>query len=114
MRSLHDETVRSWHTERAASGQQLQELQAAVEQLRQVLQQRAAAADQASQRALLTVTELTVERETLHKKLDRSVSARLLVHLYFLLTGWKIPSISGFPLTDTTSGSGKFPTEASA
>ncbi|CAB3227358.1 unnamed protein product [Arctia plantaginis] len=70
VRSLHDETVRSWHTERAASGQQLQELQAAVEQLRQVLQQRAAAADQASQRALLTVTELTVERETLHKKLD--------------------------------------------
>ncbi|XP_075978365.1 rab GTPase-binding effector protein rabaptin-5 [Anticarsia gemmatalis] len=70
VRSLHDETVRSWQSERGASGLTLQQLQAAVQELRGALDERAKAAEQASQRALLSVTELTVERETLHKKLD--------------------------------------------
>ncbi|XP_047030099.1 rab GTPase-binding effector protein 1 isoform X1 [Helicoverpa zea] len=70
VRSLHDETVRSWHSERQASAEQLDSLQAAVDAARAALEQQAAAAEQASQRALQHVTELTVDRETLQKKLD--------------------------------------------
>ncbi|KAJ8731085.1 hypothetical protein PYW07_004249 [Mythimna separata] len=70
VRSLHDETVRSWHAERQASAQTLDALQAAVKEAREAVERHAADADAASQRALQHVTELTVDRETLQKKLD--------------------------------------------
>lgn len=70
VRSIHDETVRSWHSERALGNTELQQLQQAVRELDEAVQQRAEAAQRAEQRALLAVTELTVERETLHKKLE--------------------------------------------
>lgn len=70
MRSLHDETVRSWHAERQASAATLDALQAAVRDAREALERQAAQAEAASQRALQNVTELTVDRETLQKKLD--------------------------------------------
>ncbi|XP_063364594.1 rab GTPase-binding effector protein 1 [Cydia amplana] len=69
-RSIHDETIRSWHTERAASAALLEELKKAVEAARTALEARAAAAKQASERALEQVTNLTVEREELQRKLD--------------------------------------------
>lgn len=70
VRSIHDETVRSWHSERAASSQQLEELKAAVEEAKAALDLKAKEAEQASQHALEHVTTLTVDRETLQKKLD--------------------------------------------
>ena len=73
VRSLHDETVRSWHSERQASAQQLEELQGAVKAAREALEVQVGQAEAASQRALQNVTELTVDRETLQKKLDRFV-----------------------------------------
>ncbi|KAJ0176379.1 hypothetical protein K1T71_007558 [Dendrolimus kikuchii] len=59
VRSLHDETVRSWQLERVQSGEQLEGLREAAKE-----------AEQASMRALQQVTELTVDRETLQKKMD--------------------------------------------
>ncbi|XP_026314027.1 rab GTPase-binding effector protein 1 isoform X1 [Hyposmocoma kahamanoa] len=70
VRSIHDETVRSWHSERAASSQQLEELKAAVEEAKTTLDLKVKEAEQASQHALEHVTTLTVDRETLQKKLD--------------------------------------------
>ncbi|KAL0838499.1 hypothetical protein ABMA28_016622 [Loxostege sticticalis] len=70
VRSLHDETVRAWHSERAAASSTLQALQAAVHEARDTLVQRAASAQDAESRALHAVTTLTVHRETLQKKLD--------------------------------------------
>ncbi|KAF9423803.1 hypothetical protein HW555_000861 [Spodoptera exigua] len=70
VRSLHDETVRSWQAERQAAAQQLDALQAAVRAAQAALQRHHQQADEASQRALQLVTELTVDRETLQKKLD--------------------------------------------
>ncbi|CAH0585427.1 unnamed protein product [Chrysodeixis includens] len=70
VRSIHDETVRSWQSERALSGAQLEALAAAVSEARRAQHEHAARAEHAQQRALLTVTELTVDRETLQKKLD--------------------------------------------
>ncbi|XP_049873694.1 rab GTPase-binding effector protein 1 isoform X2 [Pectinophora gossypiella] len=70
VRSIHDETVRSWHSERAASTEQLERLTTAVEGAKAALQKRAQEAEEASQRALELVTTLTVDRETLQKKLD--------------------------------------------
>ena len=70
MRATQDETVRTWHAHRAASAAQLADLSAALTDAKTVLSQRAAAADEAAQRALHTVTQLTVDREMLQKKLD--------------------------------------------
>ncbi|CAH2095823.1 unnamed protein product [Euphydryas editha] len=70
VRSVHDETIRSWQAERAESGARLQQLAGALRAAREELAARAAAADDASRRALHTVTTLTVERETLQGKLD--------------------------------------------
>ncbi|CAH0715232.1 unnamed protein product, partial [Brenthis ino] len=70
VRSVQDETVRSWQAERGAGGARLAALAAALGAARAELAQRAAAADAASQRALQLVTTLTVDRETLQKKLD--------------------------------------------
>ncbi|XP_073956372.1 rab GTPase-binding effector protein rabaptin-5 isoform X2 [Choristoneura fumiferana] len=72
-RSIHEETIRSWHAERAASTTALEELRAAVDGARSTLADSTAAAHQASQRALQQVTTLTVQRETLQRQLDRSV-----------------------------------------
>ncbi|XP_028175005.1 rab GTPase-binding effector protein 1 isoform X6 [Ostrinia furnacalis] len=70
VRSLHDETVRAWHAERAAAASTLQALQAAVGEAQATLLERAASARDAESRALHAVTTLTVHRETLQKKLD--------------------------------------------
>ncbi|KAM3957765.1 rab GTPase-binding effector protein rabaptin-5 isoform 2-T2 [Aphomia sociella] len=70
VRSLHDETVRGWQAERAAQQGELQALQRALQALQGELQQRAAAAAAAERRALHAVTDLTVERETLQRRLD--------------------------------------------
>ncbi|CAH1638438.1 unnamed protein product [Spodoptera littoralis] len=70
VRSLHDETVRSWHSERQASAAQLDTLQASVRAAADALQTHVRQAEEAEQRALQLVTELTVDRETLQKKLD--------------------------------------------
>ncbi|KAI5635203.1 rabaptin-like protein domain-containing protein [Phthorimaea operculella] len=70
VRSIHDETIRSWHTERAASQQQLEALKTAVELAKTTLEEKANEAQEASQRALEQVTTLTVQRETLQKKLN--------------------------------------------
>lgn len=70
VRSLHDETVRSWQSERSASAGQLDALQAAVREAGDTLALHVQQAEQAEQRALQLVTELTVDRETLQKKLD--------------------------------------------
>ncbi|KAF9805417.1 hypothetical protein SFRURICE_018308 [Spodoptera frugiperda] len=70
VRSLHDETVRSWQSERSASAGQLDALQAAVRAAADTLALHVQQAEQAEQRALQLVTELTVDRETLQKKLD--------------------------------------------
>ncbi|KAI8437195.1 hypothetical protein MSG28_010520 [Choristoneura fumiferana] len=69
-RSIHEETIRSWHAERAASTTALEELRAAVDGARSTLADSTAAAHQASQRALQQVTTLTVQRETLQRQLD--------------------------------------------
>ncbi|XP_047991197.1 rab GTPase-binding effector protein 1 isoform X3 [Leguminivora glycinivorella] len=69
-RSIHDETIRSWHSERTAGTALLEELKKAVESAKTALEARAAAAKQASERALEQVTNLTVEREELQRKLD--------------------------------------------
>ncbi|XP_072949675.1 uncharacterized protein Rbpn-5 [Epargyreus clarus] len=70
VQTVHDETVRAWQAERGASAARLAELAAQLAAARDDLNARAAAAQQAEQRALLTVTTLTVDRETLQKKLD--------------------------------------------
>ncbi|XP_061716686.1 rab GTPase-binding effector protein 1 isoform X3 [Cydia pomonella] len=69
-RSIHDETIRSWHSERSSGAALLEQLRAAVEAAHSALEARAAAAGQASERALEQVTNLTVEREELQRKLD--------------------------------------------
>ncbi|XP_053610190.1 rab GTPase-binding effector protein 1 isoform X2 [Plodia interpunctella] len=70
VRSLHDETIGTWRDERAASQQQLEALGDAVEQCKAVLAAQVSAAAQRTQQALAHVTELTVQRETLQKRLD--------------------------------------------
>ncbi|KAG6455678.1 hypothetical protein O3G_MSEX009333 [Manduca sexta] len=70
VRSVHDETVRAWQQARAAAHDHAAELAAAAARADHELQRRAADADRASQRALHHVTLLTVDRETLQKKLD--------------------------------------------
>ncbi|XP_039753559.1 rab GTPase-binding effector protein 1 isoform X2 [Pararge aegeria] len=70
VRSVHDETIRSWQAERADCAARLAALAGALAAAKDELAQRAAAAERASRRALDRVTTLTVERETLQKKLD--------------------------------------------
>lgn len=70
VRATQDETVRTWHSHRASSAAQLAELSAALTEAKRILTERAAAADESAQRALHTVTQLTVDREMLQKKLD--------------------------------------------
>ncbi|XP_026739405.1 rab GTPase-binding effector protein 1 isoform X2 [Trichoplusia ni] len=70
VRSIHDETVRAWQSERVQSAAQLEALAAAVGEAGRAQRDHAAEAQRAQQRALLSVTELTVDRETLQKKLD--------------------------------------------
>ncbi|XP_046965897.1 rab GTPase-binding effector protein 1 isoform X2 [Vanessa cardui] len=70
VRSVHDETIRSWQAERAGSAARLAELAGALRDARDELAARARDADAASQRALQHVTTLTVQRETLQRKLD--------------------------------------------
>ncbi|CAK1551382.1 unnamed protein product [Leptosia nina] len=70
VRSIHDETIRNWQAERADSCSRISELSEAVKQAQELVRQRCAAAEEASQRALEQVTTLTVDRETLQKKLD--------------------------------------------
>ncbi|XP_045773384.1 rab GTPase-binding effector protein 1 isoform X1 [Maniola jurtina] len=70
VRSVHDETIRSWQAERADSANRLTELVDALNTAKTDLASKAEAADLASQRALEQVTTLTVDRETLQKKLD--------------------------------------------
>ncbi|XP_034831786.1 rab GTPase-binding effector protein 2-like isoform X2 [Maniola hyperantus] len=70
VRSVHDETIRSWQAERADSATRLTELVEALNTAKSDLACKAEAADLASQRALEQVTTLTVDRETLQKKLD--------------------------------------------
>ncbi|XP_064072765.1 rab GTPase-binding effector protein 1 isoform X4 [Vanessa tameamea] len=70
VRSVHDETIRSWQAERAGGAARLAELAAALRDARDELAARARDADGASQRALQHVTTLTVQRETLQRKLD--------------------------------------------
>ncbi|XP_045447926.1 rab GTPase-binding effector protein 1 [Melitaea cinxia] len=70
VRSVHDETIRSWQAERAESGARLQALGEELAAARDELGRRAAAAGEAERRALGAVTALTVERETLQGKLD--------------------------------------------
>lgn len=65
--------MRSWQSERSASAGQLDALQAAVRAAGDTLALHVQQAEQAEQRALQLVTELTVDRETLQKKLDRLV-----------------------------------------
>ncbi|XP_052753214.1 rab GTPase-binding effector protein 1 [Galleria mellonella] len=70
VRSLHDETVRAWQAARAASAAELAELGAALAAARAALHEREDTAAAAQQRALHTVTHLTVDREMLQRKLD--------------------------------------------
>ncbi|XP_050351331.1 rab GTPase-binding effector protein 1 isoform X3 [Nymphalis io] len=70
VRSVHDETIRSWQAERASGAARLAELADALRDARDELAARARDADGASQRALQHVTTLTVQRETLQRKLD--------------------------------------------
>nr|XP_026487214.1 rab GTPase-binding effector protein 1 [Vanessa tameamea] len=70
VRSVHDETIRSWQAERAGGAARLAELAGALRDARDELAARARDADGASQRALQHVTTLTVQRETLQRKLD--------------------------------------------
>lgn len=73
VRSVHDETVRKWQSSRSSSAEQTERLRAEVTAARAELAERSRAADAAAQRALHHVTMLTVDRETLQKKLDTSV-----------------------------------------
>ncbi|XP_050684810.1 rab GTPase-binding effector protein 1 isoform X3 [Leptidea sinapis] len=70
VRSIHDETVRGWQAERAESGRRVHELEDALRAADEVLRATSEAAERASQRALDLVTTLTVDRETLQKRLD--------------------------------------------
>lgn len=70
VRSLHDETIRSWQAERSKIAQQLEEMREAEKQLEQEVQQKAREGEAACARALQLVTELTVDRETLQAKMD--------------------------------------------
>ncbi|CAG4982586.1 unnamed protein product [Colias eurytheme] len=70
VRSIHDETIRTWQAERSDSGSRVAELSNALKEAHELLQNRSAAAEEASQRALEQVTTLTVDRETLQRKLD--------------------------------------------
>ncbi|XP_013145754.1 PREDICTED: rab GTPase-binding effector protein 1 isoform X2 [Papilio polytes] len=70
VRSLHEETLVGAGAWRAAGGARLAALEARLEAAAAALQQRQAAAAAAEQRALHTVTTLTVHRETLQRKLD--------------------------------------------
>ncbi|XP_041979119.1 early endosome antigen 1 isoform X2 [Aricia agestis] len=70
VRSAQDETVRAWGAERAAEAERLAALEAAVGEAREAVAQRAAAAAAAETRALTAVTALTVDRETLQRRLD--------------------------------------------
>lgn len=57
--------------ERAASATELTALKEAVTQAQAAVKERAAVAADATQRALHHVTSLTVERETIQKRLER-------------------------------------------
>ncbi|XP_045490703.1 rab GTPase-binding effector protein 1 isoform X2 [Pieris rapae] len=70
VRSIHEETVRSWQTERADSLARISVLSQTLGEGHHLVTERCAAAEDASRRALEQVTTLTVERETLQKKLD--------------------------------------------
>ncbi|XP_052741624.1 rab GTPase-binding effector protein 1 isoform X4 [Bicyclus anynana] len=70
VRSVHDETIRSWQAERAESSRRLAELAGSLSDATAELAKHAAAADAASRRTLESVTALTVKRELLEKKLS--------------------------------------------
>ncbi|XP_068633137.1 rab GTPase-binding effector protein 1 isoform X2 [Battus philenor] len=70
VRSIHDETVRSCAAWRAEGAAQLAALEQRLRAAAQTLHDKEAAAREADQRALHHVTTLTVERETLQRKLD--------------------------------------------
>ncbi|GBP76562.1 Rab GTPase-binding effector protein 1 [Eumeta japonica] len=70
VRSLHDETVRAWRSERAASAAQLADLTQLVETAEGQIQVATEESGAASKRALERVTALTVHRQTLQEKLD--------------------------------------------
>lgn len=74
MRSIHEETVRgsaAWRAEGAAQLDALAERLRAAEEAQRRAEE---AARNHDQRALHMVTTLTVDRETLQRKLDASVS----------------------------------------
>ncbi|XP_059047634.1 rab GTPase-binding effector protein 1 [Achroia grisella] len=70
VRALQDESARAWAAGRAAAAGSLSALRAALGAARAALAEREAAAAAAQQRVLLRVTDLTVHRETLQRKLD--------------------------------------------
>ncbi|XP_047503461.1 rab GTPase-binding effector protein 1 [Pieris napi] len=70
VRSIHDETVRNWQAERADSSARIDVLSQTLAESHDLVTERCAAAEDASRRALEQVTTLTVDRETLQKKLD--------------------------------------------
>ncbi|XP_014357835.2 rab GTPase-binding effector protein 1 isoform X2 [Papilio machaon] len=70
VRSLHEETLRAAAGWRAEGGAQLAALAERLAAATAALEERQAAAAAAEQRALHTVTTLTVDRETLQRKLD--------------------------------------------
>ncbi|CAH0398148.1 unnamed protein product [Chilo suppressalis] len=69
VRSLHDETVRCWQSERASAATTLAELREAVNEAGEAVRARTEAAGEAQQSALHLVTTLTVDRETLQRRL---------------------------------------------
>ncbi|CAG9786990.1 unnamed protein product [Diatraea saccharalis] len=70
VRAVHDETVRAWGGARAAAAAAVADARAAAAAADAAARDHAAAAAAAQHRALQLVTTLTVDRETLQRKLD--------------------------------------------
>lgn len=69
-RSVHEETIRCWHTERANSSAAVAELKATLNECVERVERETATAHNATLTALDRVTRLTVNREMLQHKLE--------------------------------------------